>query len=300
VATLAIILGSILLVGSSVGLVTEVYGQSSSFDRTTVFVVDNVGVFVHDLNLKATESEDGKVDTVSDFEIDPEDVVQVRQGGNIMVFTGAEEDKIDKVKVTSTEGITTELVGVKNSYSVQVLATGVYTLNVIVDTGNEREGFETILVVLGVNESPVNPITIVNNFENVIKTRTIIEFEDDDDDDDGNNNNGNNTKPKPDPINNTKQPIVCPINTTNNGGKCVPISEDCEEGSIRNADGRCVGSLTDPVVDGEVIEEEEEEQNSEVIEEEEPEGEEEVGAEEEVEEESESSTEAGEEVEPSN
>jgi hypothetical protein len=71
---LVVLLVTILLVPASVLLPASAStSSSSSFDRTTVFVVDGTGVFVHDLNLKATESEDGEIDIVSDFEIEPED-----------------------------------------------------------------------------------------------------------------------------------------------------------------------------------------------------------------------------------
>jgi hypothetical protein len=208
-----------------------------------VFVVDGTGTFVRDLNLKATEAANGDIIPVSSFEIEPEDVVQVKQGGNFLVFTGSNEDVIEKVKVVSAQGVTTELVNLGgNSWSIQGLATGVYTLDVIVDTGDEKAAFETILVVLGADQSPINPLTIINNFE----TKTIIKFRD--------NGNGNNTKPKPDlrgicALNPSDPRCPEPIDGdcppgwgTNEAGQCFPLG-DCPDGFHRANDdetGRCV------------------------------------------------------------
>lgn len=223
--TYTILLALVLLVPGS-----ALASTSSSFENTTVFVVDSFGGFVKDLNLKATQSEDGEIDAVSDFEIEPEDVVQVRQGTTFIVFTGASEDKVEKVKVTSVVGITTELVNVEgNTYTTQGLASGVYTLDIIVDTGDEKEVFETLLVILGPNENPVNPVIVINKFENIIKTKTIIKFNDDDDDND--DDGGNKTK---DGGNKTKKPEgrICTMGMDASSRACaegISVEEYCKK-----------------------------------------------------------------------
>jgi hypothetical protein len=238
VLALILLIPGAILTGTGTGTALA----TSSFDRTTVFVVDGTGAFVRDLNLKATEAANGDVIPVSSFEIEAEDVVQVKQNGNFLVFTGSEEDVVEKVKVTA-QGVTTDLVNLGgNSWSIQGLATGVYTLDVIIDTGDESQAFETILVVLGVDQSPLNPLTIINNFENVVKTKTIIKFRDNDNDDDDDKDDGNKTKPptpkpKPEPPNpcdvdnpppECEEPVPEPP-TECPDGRIVPAGEECPE-----------------------------------------------------------------------
>lgn len=90
-----------------------------------------IGSIPHQLNLKVTEIPGGQLSEVSGFVINPENVVQVKQGENIMVSTSANL-KTHQVKVTNTQGQSTNLLPLpNNAWSLQGLIPGVYTLDII-------------------------------------------------------------------------------------------------------------------------------------------------------------------------
>src|SRR5918995_2493947 len=62
-----------------------------------------VGSIPHQIDLKATQLPGGQLSEVSGFAVSPEDVVQVKQGENIVVSTSANL-KAHNVKVTNTQG----------------------------------------------------------------------------------------------------------------------------------------------------------------------------------------------------
>jgi hypothetical protein len=105
-----------------------------------VLTVDSLGT--HEIELKATE-----VKKVSGFGIDAEDVVQVREGDNLVVFTDP-ANLVNNVKVQNIQGQFTKFVPLQNNaWSLQGLSRGVYMLDVIVDMpGTEGSGvYETLL-----------------------------------------------------------------------------------------------------------------------------------------------------------
>jgi hypothetical protein len=151
---------------------TNVFGSSD----LSVFVAGSAGNV--GLDMKATESRE-----VSGFVVKPESVVQIVQGENLVVFT-VPTDQVEKVKLTDTAGVMTELVYLgNNAYSLSGFAPGVYVLDVIADlpNGSERAAYETILVILKPGEPAQQPTQVINKIKVVTDVR--VTFEDDDDND---------------------------------------------------------------------------------------------------------------------
>src|SRR5919106_1327894 len=83
IRTQILIVTTIFLVGLSSFNYLNIYGQSADF-KVMVTTVDGK---VHDLNVKASQGANGQVIPISSFVIDPEDVVLVKQGQNLVVMT---------------------------------------------------------------------------------------------------------------------------------------------------------------------------------------------------------------------
>ena len=133
---------------------------------------------IHIPNLRGTQSSDGEVDYVSDFVIDPEDVVLVEEGENI-VASATDDLKIHKLKVIDMEGQLIDLsllsdtetgIGTDYVWSLQGLSPDVYLLVVIVGGSDPRilQAYETVLVILEPDQEPSSRI------EYIEKTTTTI------------------------------------------------------------------------------------------------------------------------------
>jgi hypothetical protein len=138
-----------------------------------IFVTDDDAI--HELELTATEGQNGQVNQVSGFAIEPNSVVQINQNENLQVFTSTNEpERVEKVKLTDHNGQLIELSKVGNGWSLQGFDDGVYLLDVIVNTPNGQRGaFETVLVILAPNAQEANPTQVINQ---VFKTDTKIVF----------------------------------------------------------------------------------------------------------------------------
>jgi hypothetical protein len=119
----------------------------------------------------------------SGFQVKPESVVQVAQGGNLLVVTDP-RNNVDNVKITDASGKVTELVNTNgDTFSLSGIAPGIYTLDIIVNqpNSNTRAAYETILVILQPGQAPQNPSQIIQKVK--VVTDVSITFEDDDGDD---------------------------------------------------------------------------------------------------------------------
>lgn len=143
---------------------------------TTDFKVFVASDTTHELGLKATQMLNGQILPASNFVVSPESVVQVNQGKNLMVFTSTNQpEKIEKVKVIDAKGITTELLPLQsNQYSISGLNVGVYTLNVIVDNGNGKNAYETLLIILAPDQQPIQKTEITKIVQ---KTKVYVEID---------------------------------------------------------------------------------------------------------------------------
>jgi hypothetical protein len=129
---------------------------SNATSDLKVFAID-VNNSIHELGLKATQMSNGQV-IPANFEISPDNIIQIRQNENIVVFTSTDElQRIEKVKVTDANNIVTELVLSPTGYLIHGLGPGVYVLDVIVDspTSSSKSAYETILVLLAPTQQPI-------------------------------------------------------------------------------------------------------------------------------------------------
>jgi len=117
---------------------------------------------------------------VSGFAVSPEDVVQVKQGENIVVSTSADL-KTHEVKVTNTQGQLVDLLPLSsNMWSLQGLTPGVYKLDVIADMSSSgiMGAFETVLVILGPGQQLLPPTQYITMIQSV-SVKTDIIFKED-------------------------------------------------------------------------------------------------------------------------
>jgi hypothetical protein len=215
-----LILSLILVLVVSLAMQMSASGQG---DFKVLVTDDDV---TRELDLKATEGQNGQVNEVSGFAIRPESVVQINQNENLTVFTSTNEpDRIEKVKVTDQSGELTELTRIGgNEWSLQGFNDGVYLLDVIANMPQGGRGaYETVLVILAPNASDLNPTQVI---EQVVKIQVNVRekvFDDDDED-----------SPSP-----TPEPSICYFDPDNEA--CNPDEEGkCPSGFGFNEDGQCI------------------------------------------------------------
>jgi hypothetical protein len=152
----------------------------------SVSAQSDVGVYVTGPDLQTKELEFKVVEgqkVKSGFQVKPESVVQVPQGGNLLVVTEP-RNNVDNVKVTDGAGKITELVNTNgDTFSLSGINPGVYTLDVIANmpSSGDRAAYETILVILSPGQPPQDPTQIIQKVKIVTDVR--VTFEEDDDDD---------------------------------------------------------------------------------------------------------------------
>jgi hypothetical protein len=213
-----LILSVTLMLVVSLAMQTSASGQVSF----KVFVADD-GV-TRELDLRATEGQNGQVNEVSGFAIKPESVVQINQNENLTVFTSTNEpDRIEKVKVTDQTGELIELTKIGgNEWSLQGFDDGVYLLDVIANMPEGGKGaYETVIVILAPNTLDLNPTQVIAQVVNIqVDVRERV-FEDDEED-----------RPAP-------EPSICYFDPNNEA--CNPDEEGkCPSGFGFNEDGRCI------------------------------------------------------------
>jgi hypothetical protein len=169
---------SLAIIFLSLALLVPAGVLASTNSDLKVFV--GGGLTVHEIDLKATKMGNGQVVQVSNFEIEPEDVVQINKDQNLMVTLSTNDvNSIDRVKVVDADGVTTELTRQgNNAYSIQNLEIGTYLLNVVVDTEDGQAGYETILVVLEPGGKAESPDTVINKVKQwvIVKIKTVFVF----------------------------------------------------------------------------------------------------------------------------
>jgi cell division septation protein DedD len=213
-----LILSFTLMLVVSLAMQTSASGQVGF----KVFVSDDG--MTRELDLRATEGQNGQVNEVSSFAIKPESVVQINQNENLTVFTSTNEpDRIEKVKVTDQTGELIELTKIGgNEWSLQGFDDGVYLLDVIVNMPEGGKGaYETVLVILAPNTLDLNPTQVIAQVVNIqVDVRERV-FEDDEED-----------RPAP-------EPSICYFDPNNEA--CNPDEEGkCPSGFGFNEDGRCI------------------------------------------------------------
>jgi hypothetical protein len=135
------------------------------------------GSIPHDIALKVTQIPGGQLSEATGFAIKPESVVQVKQGENINVTT-SENLKVNNVKARNVQGQQVDLLPLPNNlWSLQSLVPGVYLLDVIVDMSSSGilGTYETVLVILQPDQTPLPPTTVINQVRILIETEFIFE-----------------------------------------------------------------------------------------------------------------------------
>jgi hypothetical protein len=132
---------------------------------TNVLVAGSgVGSVPHQIDLKVTQLPGGQLSEVSGFAVSPEDVIQVKQGENLIVSTSPDL-RTHQVTVRNIQGISIDLVLLSsNVWSLQGLLPGVYTLDIAVDMSSSGilGTYETMLVILEPNQQPLPPTNIIS------------------------------------------------------------------------------------------------------------------------------------------
>jgi hypothetical protein len=166
----SVLYGLILLIPAQVMVLATTTTDFKVFATGT----DNT---IHDLNVKASEGANGQVIRISDFSIDPEDVVLLRQGESLVVTTSTNEpQRIEKVKIVDEAGQFNELPQLQaGTWSLAGIATGVYLLDVIVDTPDASSlvAYETVLVILRPDQQPL-PLTQYITMVQTVKVKTDV------------------------------------------------------------------------------------------------------------------------------
>jgi hypothetical protein len=176
------------------------------------------GSVPHQIDFKATQLPGGQLSEVSGFAVSPEDIVQVKQGENLIVSTSPDL-QTHQVTLINMQGIPVDLAPLpSNVWSLQGLLPGAYTLDVVVAMSSSGilGTYETILVILQPDQQPLPPTTIINQVTNQITIRPMPP---------SNGCAGNLTL-----IDGKCTPDPCPTGTTGIPPDCEPIcpeGEDC-------------------------------------------------------------------------
>jgi hypothetical protein len=129
------------------------------------------GSIPHEIPLKMTQLPGGQLSETTGFVIYPENVVQVKQGENLMVTT-SENLKVNNVKARNTQGLPVDLLPMPNNlWSLQNLVPGVYLLDVFADMSSSGilGVYETVLVILQPDQQPLPPTTVINELSIIIE-----------------------------------------------------------------------------------------------------------------------------------
>jgi hypothetical protein len=192
------------------------------------------GSVPHQIDLKVTQLPGGQLSEVSGFAVSPEDVVQVKQGENLIVSTSPDL-RTRQVTAKNVQGISIDLVSLPNNvWSLQGLIPGIYTLDVIVDVSSSGilVTFETFLVVLAPNQQPLPPTTVINQItiqpppsNGCPGNLTLI---------DGECRQPSPPPPSPPPPCDPNEQVsgqkcICPEGTTGTPPDCEPINCDVED-----------------------------------------------------------------------
>jgi predicted transcriptional regulator len=196
--------------------------------ETKVFATGADGA-AHELKLRAIKQSDGQIQKIGGFKISAENVVQINQGNDIVIFTNPDQN-IDKVKVRDSNNKLIELAKIaEHVYSLAGYPVGVYALDVIVD----NRAYETILVIIPANQAPIiinqEIITRINQVINRVEIEINGGGGGGNGGGGGSGGNGNGTQ-GPD-----RDCFFAP-----DLPKCAPIDGRCPDGFGFNEDGQCI------------------------------------------------------------
>jgi hypothetical protein len=182
---------------------------------------------IQEIPLKAIQS-DGEIDTQSDFEIEPQNIVTLAKNADFHVLP--DQGSVFAIKITDEQRETIDLQFSKTHGTVvQGLASKAYLLDIVVlMDNNDKYLYETVLAILepGQTLNQVNTQNIIQNFvSSESDTHTTVVFRDSDSDDNDN---------EPD----KSREEICRF--TPSHPICSPNEDgECGEGFAMNEDGNC-------------------------------------------------------------
>jgi hypothetical protein len=125
--TLLVVLGSIF----PAGVFATPVAQQGDFKVSVAGTA--AGSVPHEIDLKVTQLPGGQLSEVSGFAVSPEDIVQVKQGENLIVSTSPDL-RTHQVTARNVQGISIDLVPLPNNiWALQGMIPGVYTLLTLID-----------------------------------------------------------------------------------------------------------------------------------------------------------------------
>lgn len=152
--------------------ITPTYSQSSGNNLPNIFVTTPEAAAPHQIPLKAIK-QGSEISQVSAFNIDFTNVVQLPQNGSVIIISTAQDSSF-QIKNTRLKDTSNAIIDLpktaQNTFTLQGIPTGVYTLDVIGQQGNVQGAYETILIILPPNQ-PISEQT-----ENVVKQRIAYEI----------------------------------------------------------------------------------------------------------------------------
>jgi hypothetical protein len=144
----------VLIFGSVVDLILPVYTQGEYVAFPETVSVSSSDLVPHSFILKAILKQNGDVEKVSGFKLDPINVISVLEGGAISATSTDEVIVFEQAKAkSSTDSLfelqktTTQGQQEKDGFSLAGLAPGVYTLDMIAAKNNAKSAYEGILVI---------------------------------------------------------------------------------------------------------------------------------------------------------
>jgi hypothetical protein len=199
------------------------------------------GSVSHDITLKSTQIPGGQLSQTTGFAINPESVVQVKQGENIIITT-SENLEVKNVKAKNIQRQQVDLTPLPNGiWSLQNLIPGVYLLDVTVDMSSSGilGVYETVLGILQPDQTPLPPSNIISQLSILIETEFVFD------------ENDNETDPTPEPPapGNETEPIICTLEISYGQGPCDEYYIPPDENGQCPEDHRFVDDRTGCVPD---------------------------------------------------
>jgi hypothetical protein len=152
---LCFLLSSILVFGSVFAvLILPVYAQDEYVVFPETVSVSSTDLVPHNFILKAISKQNGDVEKVSGFALDPANVISVLEGDILSATSTDQSIVFEQAKVkSSTDSLfelqktTTQGQQQNGGFSLAGLAPGVYTLDIIAVKNNAKAAYEGILVI---------------------------------------------------------------------------------------------------------------------------------------------------------
>ncbi|CAN5513385.1 hypothetical protein BH18THE2_BH18THE2_41660 [soil metagenome] len=193
----------------------DVIAQENGLPR--LFAIGSSDTGAKEVPLKGIR-QNGEVTRVSDYKIDFNNVIQIPNGQNLVLFpdSSAQGFTIIKAKLVNEQKQTTVLVpvsGQQNTFSLNGIPNGVYTLQAVGRLGNTEGGYETVIVLPVLTEETKK--VVQNRINQILFVDIYVEiiFED---------------------------PGPSPCYFDPNLAECKPINGKCPPGSGFNDDEQCI------------------------------------------------------------